>query len=494
MEMNKNTDKTEKEKVRKGSKTMNTTEKTIFKMEQRGSYFVDANGIIKGMWGGFHELKEKGPNGETMYELYHDRYSKYVPINECGYFYNIFSCKKYDKVLKVTQELFLCEKNGREGVIDINGKEILHTCYNKIRVLLGASCNNVQVRETSFIVTCETGDFLYFPESKDESDLYDEISFCYHGSDDYLIIRQNDKYGLINRKGKIIVEPKYEKKEHRWGSDDCELQVEFHGRKYDLPVYNDKFYGKIAIDAYEKCIEIKRDNKTIYIIQKDNKYGILKKSGVLNSSLQTIIEPYLDDVLLNDMGSFPRFGFIIGKKNNRYMLFDIKSSCCIIKNCKKIMYGGCYLSFIKNNYSGFITSNGKIISLKEYEKIEENNEVRVRLEGATIGSEGKWQVAEFFVTKNGKKGVLGYNGEIIIPCDFDEIKYKCGRVYEVVKDGAKKTIDLRPNNHDYTYDSEQESPSHSRYRGSYAQDEMGYSDDDIDTIFDGDPSAYWNID
>ena len=29
---------------------------------------------------------------------------------------------------------------------------------------------------------------------------------------------------------------------------------------------------------------------------------------------------------------------------------------------------------------------------------------------------------------------------------------------------------------------------------TYAQDEMGYSDDDIDTIFDGDPSAYWNID
>lgn len=36
--------------------------------------------------------------------------------------------------------------------------------------------------------------------------------------------------------------------------------------------------------------------------------------------------------------------------------------------------------------------------------------------------------------------------------------------------------------------------SFGRYAGSYAQDEMGYSDDDIDTIFDGDPSAYWNID
>ena len=33
-----------------------------------------------------------------------------------------------------------------------------------------------------------------------------------------------------------------------------------------------------------------------------------------------------------------------------------------------------------------------------------------------------------------------------------------------------------------------------KYAGTYAQDVAGYSDDDIDTIFDGDPSAYWNID
>lgn len=37
-------------------------------------------------------------------------------------------------------------------------------------------------------------------------------------------------------------------------------------------------------------------------------------------------------------------------------------------------------------------------------------------------------------------------------------------------------------------------PTYERYNGTYAQDEMGYSDDDIDTIFEGDPSAYWNID
>ncbi|WP_407404299.1 hypothetical protein [Sodaliphilus sp.] len=51
---------------------------------------------------------------------------------------------------------------------------------------------------------------------------------------------------------------------------------------------------------------------------------------------------------------------------------------------------------------------------------------------------------------------------------------------------------------DYYYgrqcNDDYEDSSFGRYAGSYAQDEMGYSDDDIDTIFDGDPDAYWNID
>ena len=32
------------------------------------------------------------------------------------------------------------------------------------------------------------------------------------------------------------------------------------------------------------------------------------------------------------------------------------------------------------------------------------------------------------------------------------------------------------------------------FAGSYAQDVMGYSDEDIYDAFDGDPDAYWNID
>ena len=42
------------------------------------------------------------------------------------------------------------------------------------------------------------------------------------------------------------------------------------------------------------------------------------------------------------------------------------------------------------------------------------------------------------------------------------------------------------------YDEDQD--TYDRYHGSYTQDVEGWSDQDIDEVFDGDPEAYWNID
>lgn len=44
------------------------------------------------------------------------------------------------------------------------------------------------------------------------------------------------------------------------------------------------------------------------------------------------------------------------------------------------------------------------------------------------------------------------------------------------------------------YDPYEEEKTYERYNGSYAQDVEGWSDQDIDDVFDGDPEAYWNID
>lgn len=50
----------------------------------------------------------------------------------------------------------------------------------------------------------------------------------------------------------------------------------------------------------------------------------------------------------------------------------------------------------------------------------------------------------------------------------------------------------------YDYDEDynyfEEEWTYERNNGCYAQDVEGWSDQDIDDIFDGDPEAYWNID
>ena len=48
--------------------------------------------------------------------------------------------------------------------------------------------------------------------------------------------------------------------------------------------------------------------------------------------------------------------------------------------------------------------------------------------------------------------------------------------------------------YDYDFDDYDNDFTYDRYRGSYAQDIAGWSDQDIDDAFDGDPDAYWNID
>ena len=65
-------------------------------------------------------------------------------------------------------------------------------------------------------------------------------------------------------------------------------------------------------------------------------------------------------------------------------------------------------------------------------------------------------------------------------------------ILELLEDVPKFVM---PSNFIYTgYNSSRFDRYTGDYRGTYAHDVMGYSNSDIDTIFDGAPDAYWNID
>ncbi len=65
----------------------------VRKMGQNRSYYVDANGLLKGEWGGYHEDDDL-INGKRIFRIFYSKFSKSIPIDENGFFYSKFSCVK----------------------------------------------------------------------------------------------------------------------------------------------------------------------------------------------------------------------------------------------------------------------------------------------------------------------------------------------------------------------------------------------------------------
>lgn len=104
--------------------------------------------------------------------------------------------------------------------------------------------------------------------------------------------------------------------------------------------------------------------------------------------------------------------------------------------------------------------------------------------------------------------VENVSGSICVFCDsvIEELRlffpgFEISSSFEYMRNlRVAEYVDLEDENYEggdfdnKVFYDDYETPTYGRYAESYAQDEMGYSDDDIDTIFDGDPDAYWNID
>lgn len=404
----------------------------IRKTGQGYSYYVDANGILKGEWGGFEEnpclvLEKK------VYWIYYSKFSKSIPIDENGNFYLKFSCAKYDGVLELSENLFLCEKDNRYGVIDNNGNYILHTAFRKIsyikRDLQGYSMD-------LFIVETESGVFLYNLSNKTESKEYSSIM---NYTDEYFMFEENGKFGLIDNNGTILVNAILKKRDYCYSYKDL-LYTELLGYGFTIYYANDKIYGQIPIDKYDKCVKLGGILDGFYITYKNKKYGLLNNCG------ETIVDPCLDEVYLYDgvrnpykeikfthtkSGTWVNLIYVIVKMNNKFALYDVVSGECKIEDCEEMKFiigpkrikpkENDFIRFKKNGEIGYVTTGGYIIDKNHFDNYI--------MDGLF-----------WIVSKNEKWGVLRLSGFEYIPCIFDEIKNIGYGEFKAKKDGVTETL------------------------------------------------------
>lgn len=214
--------------------------------------------------------------------------------------------ENYDKSGNVWYEkdVLKVQKEGKWGLINLNGNEISDIIYDDIKTLKGVE-NSIIVEKDGNI------GLLNSKGNKIADTIYSGINtFGEDYKNGYITVDKENKYGLISFSGEEILENQYEKIEEKY-SDKYFVITE--NKKQQLI---DKQGNKILTENFD---EIKQIANSGIIFTKQNKYGLMDFEG------NTIIEPTYDDLkeINSDVFSAKRDGKtgVIDKEQNEKIAF-----------------------------------------------------------------------------------------------------------------------------------------------------------------------------
>ncbi len=196
-----------------------------------------------------------------------------------------------ENVLKV-------QKDGKWGLIDLDGKEILQAEYDDITALKGVT-NSIIVEKDGLVGLVNNKGISILNTEYTEITSYGDES-----KNGYITVNQDGKYGLVNITGKTVLENKYEKIENAYNDkyyavqengeekiiDESENQiiVANFGEIRELAtsgaifIQNEK-YGLMGYDGIVKMEAIydnlRELNTDIFLAAKDGKVGVLSLDG-----------------------------------------------------------------------------------------------------------------------------------------------------------------------------------------------------------------------
>ena len=232
----------------------------------------------------------------------------------------------YDEVLKVhSNDMYVVKKSGKQILVKNDGTEILDSGFDEISAILKNTDNGVIIKnQNKYGVKLLTG------ETKIEAK-YDDLK---EGKSGTLIAKQNGKYGIIDIDGNEKIEFKYNSilyndaaniyiaEDESFNNEiiDDEYAVKLSGILIDLSdekdyielrqgdeykYYNFKFEEKSQTDIFT--------SNTLFLSKKDGKYGFVDKSG------KVIVDYIYDDATEQNA-----YGYAGIKKDGKWGTIDGK--------------------------------------------------------------------------------------------------------------------------------------------------------------------------
>lgn len=241
--------------------------------------------------------------------------------------------------------------------------------------------------------------------------IYDELPKEYS---DFMIAKKDGKYGVIDRKGELVIPFDYDKiREIYWNYKEKIKSENVMVTKGKMQgILNRK--GEVLISVkYPKLHRIKDD--IYYVGTTDNKYGLVKENG----------DP-ITEVVYEEPLKFMKEGVYITKKEGKGGAINLQGEVVMPFEHEKFFKSrkGNYLIVGNDNKQGLMTLDQKLVIPVDYEYVDPQST------GHIIVSNGE------------KKAVLDSTYKEIIPFEFDRIELRTKRYFEVHSDYGRGVRDL----------------------------------------------------
>lgn len=321
------------------------------------------------------------------------------------------------------------QKNGKYGLINFSGKELVSCEYDSINSLEGVKNSLVTVKENKYGLIDNSGNIIIENEYQEIKPLTNKYE------DGYIVKNSSGSYGLINYNKKQVLECKYSQIFNIYGSDLYVVK-----RNGNTQLINSSEDVKLE-NKFNKVISIDSGN---LIIEKNSKYGVITSEG------ETLIEATYDDLAYAFEGNY------IAKKSGKYGVINLSNETKMDFTYNKMTYMKDENFIEADKEDGFTDLIDTTFNVKATGIVSEINTskgyVKVRVDGEYKYYNFKLENKEskdiftnnnlFLDKKDGKYGYVDKNGVVIVDYVYDDATEQNDYGYAAVKsDGKWGTID-----------------------------------------------------
>ncbi len=339
--------------------------------------------------------------------------------------------------------VLLVKKDGKYGLIDFKGNELLKCEYSEIYSLKGIKNSLITKKDDKIGLVDNIGNTI-IPNS------YDEIKALGDIYEDGFIVKKDGNYGVINWDKSVALETKYDDIKAIYGNnryvvndDDTWEIIDASGKKYledkfddvksingdNVIIKEDDKYGVVALDGTTK-LETKYDELTFtfsdnYIAKENGKYGIIDITGKVQLPFEYTSLFYRKDAdffegnkreveselinrnfevklkgIINEINT--QLGYLKIRVGSEYKYYNFKFE---EKTNIELLKGNTLFLSKKDNKYGFVNKDGVVIVDYIYEDATEQNEFgysSVKKDGlwGCINSKGELTISPAYKLEN----------------------------------------------------------------------------------------------